>query len=103
MWEGDAPGIHCNDLFCGHELATHLKEHGIQGADKLRFSCKWDFCGEMLNRESVVRHVKSKHLVINYACDICNQTFTRKYSLIAHCRKIHLQLEGQFVVYVPCM
>ncbi|KIK48150.1 hypothetical protein CY34DRAFT_65780, partial [Suillus luteus UH-Slu-Lm8-n1] len=73
----------------GHELPAHLKGHGIQGTDKLRFSCKWNSCGVELNRENVVRHVKEKHLVINYACDICNQTFTRKYNLFTHCKKCH--------------
>ncbi|KAG1876568.1 hypothetical protein DFJ58DRAFT_909816 [Suillus subalutaceus] len=89
MWDGDAPGIHCNELFCGYELPAHLRDHGIRGADKLRFSCQWESCGTKLNRESIVRHVKEKHLRINSACDICNQTFTREYNLAAHCKKSH--------------
>jgi hypothetical protein len=89
MWDCDTPGTHYNELFCGDELSAHLRDHGICGTDKLHFTCLWKCCGVELNKESVVWHVKEKHLAISYACNICNQALSHKYKLDAHHRKNH--------------
>lgn len=75
----------CNREFRVQDLSDHLREfHGIRGAHNLRIYCAWAGCTTELNRESLLRHVKSRHLFIVYPCRTCNRRFTRRCVLNQH-------------------
>ncbi|KAJ8584900.1 hypothetical protein M405DRAFT_884094 [Rhizopogon salebrosus TDB-379] len=84
LWDGHY-GLHCNDLFCGHNLSAHLREvHHIHGADKTPLYCLWNGCGLVLNKESLSRHVEERHLGIAYRCDTCGKSYSRRDTLNKH-------------------
>ncbi|KAG2074420.1 kinase-like protein [Suillus decipiens] len=76
--------FHCNDLFCGHDLSSHLRgAHGIHGPGNRRVRCNWNVCNKELKKESLTRHVEEVHLEIGYSCD-CGASFSRKDTLSYH-------------------
>ncbi|KAG2075442.1 hypothetical protein BDR04DRAFT_41804 [Suillus decipiens] len=80
-------GLHCNDLICGKNLSTHLREvHGVHGSDKTRVPCRWNTCNKEVNKESLGRHIEEIHMRVAYKCEQCPKAFSRKDTLNKHKR-----------------
>ncbi|KAG2061079.1 hypothetical protein BDR06DRAFT_397548 [Suillus hirtellus] len=87
FWDCHAPGLHCNDLFYGHNLSHHLRErHGIHGPDNARVFCQWRSCDMEVNKESLTRHIEEKHMKVVHPC-VCGKLFSRGDTLNKHRRE----------------
>jgi hypothetical protein len=78
-------GLPCNALVLGQDFPTHLKTvHRTN--DTPRLECLWSGCGEVLNKECLVRHVQENHLEYRWPCPNpkCDRIFTRRGVLDTH-------------------
>ncbi|KAH7929565.1 hypothetical protein BV22DRAFT_121972 [Leucogyrophana mollusca] len=92
---GDWP---CSLLVDGTQIGKHLPRwHGVTGRDKDPATCFWNGCGERMNKESLARHICSKHLLEGLMC-VCGTKLIRYDAWQRHCQK---RLGCQMAEVVP--
>lgn len=79
-------GLTCNIPVRGRDFSVHLRDsHGVIGTPASQHKCCWNGCRERdLNRDSLIRHLRERHLQWRWPCSYCRQDFTRKSTLIDH-------------------
>lgn len=87
-FECDVCGLKCDSR---SSLETHIITHIPIEYRELRFEC--ELCLEKFQTQrNLTRHTKLSHpaaYLEPYPCRLCNQTFKRKYMLLAHIRSMH--------------
>ena len=86
----------CGLLVQGLEFPEHLRSHhDVGGPDKAELVCRWNGCFAVMKTESLMRHLREKHLEFKYACPNCPEKFTRQYTLQCHMSRKHSVEKGQ--------
>ncbi|KAN0081628.1 hypothetical protein V8E55_009252 [Tylopilus felleus] len=78
-WEqGRAP---CHPWIRGDEssINAHIQKwhRGKPGGDKSRVDCRWSACGKTMRKDSIARHIVTKHLGEMWECQGCGKEIIR--------------------------
>ncbi|KAN0081630.1 hypothetical protein V8E55_009254 [Tylopilus felleus] len=91
-WEEDRSP--CQIWIRGDEssINAHIQKwhRGKIGRDKSRVDCRWSTCGKTMRKDSIARHIVTKHLGEMWECQGCGKAIVRGDVYRQHAMRSHL-------------